>query len=343
MGVWYTYRETVMSAQDIKAAAYNANDIDRAIETASRTAEQVVHRATIAPTLGTRYFDWPSSHINGWTLYLEDQPLISLTSLSAGGDPISGGNYFLEPVNSGPPYRRIVLNKGTSAYWTNSTTPQRAVAATGLWGWSDVAETVGTLAEDLDSSETGVDGSGMPEVGVGAVIRVGDERMIVTDKSWLSMSETVTVGAQNNLRTIAVTSGPAYVVGETLLIDGERVRVVDIAGNNLVVNRAVDGTPIAAHSGATVYALRTLTVQRGVLGTSAASHSTGAAVTRWVVPEPLGELTLAYAINILVQRQSGYARTVGAGEGQRESPGRGIREIEADARAVMGRVRVGAV
>lgn len=138
--------------------------------------------------------------------------------------------------------------------------------------------------------------------------------------------------------------GTAFRSGETILLDAERIRVVDIAGNNLTLRRAVDGTTLAAHTTATVYALRALTVTRGALGTTAASALTGATVYEWQPPALAGELNLAYAVNILLQRQSGYARTVGEGENQREAAGRGIREIEKEAKSALGRqARTGAV
>lgn len=338
MGIWYTTREDVMSAQDIKATAYAARDIDRAIESASRSAESLLHVQTFAPTIGTRYFDYPGPTVASVRLYLDEHPLISLTTLTSGGTAISASDYLLESVNSGPPYRRIELNRGTSGYWQGGSTPQRAIAVAGVWGWTDDAETVGTTAEALDSSETGVDCAAIPGVGVGSLIRVDTERMIVVEKGWLATADTsVTLTGQNNAQTLAVTSGAAYTTGEVLLIDAERLRVLDISGNNLTVKRAVDGSTLAAHTTAPVYAQRTLTVTRAALGSTAATHLTSATVTRWVPPGPLAELTLAYAVNLLLQRQSGYARTSGSGDAQREASGRGIRDIERDAQRVLGR------
>jgi hypothetical protein len=120
----------------------------------------------------------------------------------------------------------------------------------------------------------------------------------------------------------------AFAAGETILIDGERMRVDDIAGNTLVVTRAWDGSTIAAHSvGATIYAPRTLTVERGALGTTAATHSSSAAVYRWDAPGPVRQLCVAEAITSLLQGRSGYARTAGTGENEREATGRGLSEL----------------
>jgi hypothetical protein len=104
--------------------------------------------------------------------------------------------------------------------------------------------------------------------------------------------------------------------------------IEDIAGNNLTVRRAWDGSTIAAHSvGATVYAPRTLTVTRGALGTTAATHLTAASVYRWDAPGPVRQLCVAEALTDLLQGRSGYARTAGAGENEREATGRGLKDL----------------
>lgn len=326
-----------MSAQDIKATAYAGRDIDRAVDSGARAAEGLLHRV-FYPWTGTRYFSYPGdTYARSWRIWLDRFDLISVTSVTNGdGTTVPPGNLFLEPQD-GPPYDRLEINRGTVSTFASGTTVQRAVAVAGVWGWSLDEETVGTAVEALDATETGIDGSGMPTVGVGSIIRVDSERMVVTDKGWLTTGQTGSLAAQQNAQTLAVSDGTAFVSGEVLLIDAERVKVVDIAGNNLTVRRNVDGTTLAVHSTATIYALRILTVQRGALGTTAATHLISAPVYRWLPHALLAELNLAYAVNNLLQRQSGYARTAGSGDNQREMSGRAIREIENDAKAVLGR------
>jgi hypothetical protein len=343
MGVWYTTREDVMSAPDIKAAAYNGRDIDRAIEAASRSAEQFLHRVAY-PWLGVRYFDYPGDqYAPTWRIWFGRYELISLTSITNGDSTtVSTASVFLGPQD-GPPYDHVDINRGGTATYAQGSTNQRAIAIAGLWGFSDDSETAGSTAEVLDVSETGVDVTALRSVGIGSVIRVDDERMTVTDKAWAGTTQTGSLTASQNAETLAVSDGTAFVTGERLLIDSERLLVVDIAGNNLTVKRAVDGSTLAAHTTATVYAQRTLTVVRASLGTAAATHSSGATVTRWVPPGPLAELTLAYAVDTLLQRQSGYARTVGGGDNLAEMSGRGIKQAEQRAMVAMGRIRKAAL
>jgi len=342
MGTWYTTREDVMSAQDIKASAHAARDIDRAIEAGARDVDRLLHRR-LEPWTGTRRFDVPGSYANLTRIYFGEQLLISDTTVVTGGETVDAGDYYLYP-DAGPPYWRIEMNQATLNTWPSDGDDQLTAAITGLWGWTNDELPSGTSVEALDASETGVDISAAPYVGVGSVLRIDDERMIVTNRSWLSTAQTGSLAAQQNARSLAVADGSVFAAGETLLLESERVLVTDVAGNTLTVQRAVDGSVLAAHTSATIYASRTLTVQRGALGTTAATHLTSAPIYVWQPPALAAELNLAYAINTLLQRQSGYARTVGEGENARESSGRGIRALEKAALSAYGQqVRKGAV
>lgn len=328
-----------MSAQDIKGAAYTARDIDRAIEAGARDVDRLLHRV-LEPWTGTRRFDVPGVYADSLRVYFGKRFLTSATSVVSDGTTIASSDYFLYP-DDGPPYRKLELDRSASVTWSTAATPQQSLAITGLWGGYNDETLVGTTAEALDASETGVDGSSMPLVGVGSVLRVDSERMIVTDKSWITTGQTGSLAVQQNARTLAVSDGTAFLAGETLLIESERVLVVDVAGNNLTVQRAVDGSTLAAHTTATIYAPRSLTVQRGALGTTAATHLTSASVYEWQPPALAGELNLAYAINTILQRQAGYARTSGDGENEREISGRGIKALERSAKSAYGQnVRV---
>jgi hypothetical protein len=133
------------------------------------------------------------------------------------------------------------------------------------------------------------------------------------------------------------TTTAAPVAGETILIDSERMLVTDVAGTVLTVVRAWDGTVPATHAGgADIYAPRTLTVERGALGTTAAAHNTATAITRHVVPGLVRNLTIAEAVTILLQEQSGYARQMGQGENAR-TVGVGLEGLRQDCYRTFGR------
>jgi hypothetical protein len=321
MGVWYSTREDVKSALDIMETARNNTQVDRALEAASRAAEGFLHR-TFAPILATRYFNWPNhSSARAWRLWLLHNDLISVTSITTGGVSVAASDYFLEPVNEGPPYDSIEIDLSSTASFEAGDTHQRSISVIGLWGYSNDETTVGATAEALDASETAVDVDGptAARIGVGSVVRVDSERMLVTERGTLTTGQTLQsdLDALDNDVTVAVTTGSSFTAGETILLGSERMLIVDIAGNNLTVRRAWDGSILAAHSGDTIYAYRTLTVTRGALGTTAATHDSGASVVRWDVPGALRDYVMAEAINSLVQSSAGYSGVSGSENNRR--------------------------
>ena len=331
-GVWYTTREEVKAELDVRETARSNDRVDRAIEAASRTIEDLCHRR-FYPVQATRYFDWPNpQQAASWRLWLDDNELISVTTLASGGTTIAATDYFLEPNRHGPPYNRLEIDLDSSASFGGGDTHQRDIQITGLYGYRNDESTLGATAEALDATETGVDvdAATSAAVGVGSILRIDSERVIVTARAQLDTGQNLggNLTATNNNTTVPVASGAAFAAGEVILIDSEKMRIDEIAGNNLTVTRPWDGTTLAAHtSGADIYAPRTLTVERGALGTTADSHGSASTVYRWNPPGPIRQLALAEALNDLLQGRSGYARTAGAGENEREMTGRGLEAL----------------
>lgn len=350
MGVWYATREQIKAALDIAETARRDAQIDRAIEHSSRTVEGKLQRR-FYPWTGTRYFDWPNPNSRtSLRLWLDENELISATQVAVdnGDTVLTAGQYFLRRADNRdePPYTYVEVNRAVNAAFSSGSTTQRAVQIAGEYGYRADTTPAGALAEALDAVETAVDVTDSASIGVGTIIKVDSERMTVTSKTMLTTGQTLQtpVDATEADTTIAVTTGSAFTIGETILLNSERMRIVDIAGNNLTVERAFDGSTLAAHTGSTIYAPRTLTVVRGDLGTTAATHSTSAAITAHVVPGSVNALCVAYSLNQLLQESAGYARISGAGENAREFTGRGIRSLEDDAlRACGRRMRSGAV
>lgn len=339
--VWYCTREDVKQALDVKETARNNAAIDRAIAGATGEIEGLLQRR-FYPMTTTKYFPWPSRTpgVAPWRLWLDKDEVIEVTELTAGGETVDSGDYYLEPVNSGPPFTSIEINLGGSASFGSGDTWQRAISVAGVFGHSAREATAGALAETLDDSETLVDVTDSAAIGVGQILRIGSERMIVTEKSMLDTGQNLggSLTAMANNVTVAVGSGAAFSVGEIILIESERMLIVDIAGNNLTVKRGWDGTVLAAHSSPQdIYALRTLTVQRGALGTTAASHATSATIYKHLVPAQVRNLAIAEALVTAAQELAGYARTAGSGDNQRETYGRGLDKARKDARTAYGR------
>jgi hypothetical protein len=320
----YCTVEDVKHALDQKETARNDAQLSRAIDSASRLIENDCHRK-FYPWTGTRYFDWPNiADLTPWRLYLEANELTSVTAVTAGGTAVTLGNVLLEPNDFGPPYAWLEVNRSTSSAFSSGSTPQRAIAVTGTFGYSDDTEAAGTLAAAVAStSATTLTVSDSSLIGTGDTIKVDSERMLVTKRAMTTTGQTGSLTASVADVTLAVATGSAYSPGEILLLDSERVLVVDVSGNNLTVKRAWDGSVLAVHTTATIYAPRLLTVVRGLTGTTAATHLISAAITRQTVPGPVRDLTIALAMNRYLQEVSGYARNIIRDDGS-NSTGRSL-------------------
>lgn len=328
----YVTREELGRGLDVKPSAYMAAELDRACRSGSRAAEGLLHRIFYPETL-TRRFDYPlpgGSPVN--KIFFDERSLVSLTSASSDGVTIPTNAVLLRP-NAGPPYEWVELDQDLSYSFSGG--PQNAVTLAGLWGYTNDETLSGSLSGAINSSTANVTLTVPADVGV--ILRVDSERMIVTGKTWSTTGQTATLAADKTSTSLAVANGTLFTEGESLLIDSERLEVLEIVSNTLIVRRAAGGTALAAHTAATVYWQHTMIVQRGSLGTTAAAHLDAASVYRWECPSLVKELSQAYAEDAFLQRNAGYARTTGSGENEKQVSVSGIRAVESRAYAQYGR------
>lgn len=334
-----------MRATDIKAAAYASEEIDRCIDTASASVDDLCHRGArergipgFAPWTGAITFDWPTSNNrDSWQVWLGRFRLISLTAATSGGLDITS-SVLLEPYASGPPYNRIALNRaGHATLGYGSAAGQRSLVLEGVWGQTDRAltRTGWSLGGDVNASATTVTVNA--PVDVGHILLIDSERMIVQERAWSDSGEDGTLAGSMSAQALAVTDGTAFLPGEELLLGAERMLIRDVAGDTLIVQRAVGGSTLSAHASADIYYSRSFTVERGALGTTPAAHTSGVAVWTWEPPPVIEQLTIAYALEQRAQETSGYARTIGSGENERNASRAAVRELEDRVRFAYGR------
>jgi hypothetical protein len=345
----YATREDVMRALDVKLTARSSAQIDRALQSASRSVDNDLCHRRFYPEIATKSFNWPDSQSRtSWRLWLDANELISVTTLTSGGTTISSGDFFLEPDRYGPPYNRIEINLGSSAAFGGGDTHQRDITITGLWGYRLDETTVGALTAAVPTTTAttvSVNAEASAQLGVGSVLRVDSERLLVTGRQMADTGQNVGgsgLTAQQNSVTLAVSDGTAFTIDEILLIESERMLVIDIAGNNLTVKRAWDGSVLAAHTaGVDIYAPRTFTVQRAALGTTAATHADGTSIVRWDPPGLVRDLTIAEAINTVTMETAGYSKVLRSGEGggssERNRDQKGIDALRTQVYNALGR------
>lgn len=344
---WYVTREEVMDALDFRESTLRTSLIDSSIAGASRDVDFLCHRQ-FYPLDTTRRFDWPNfQRAMPWTIWLEQSELADVTInvpvVKSGGNLIPNSAIFWGPWDmDAPPYTFLELDRSQGYSFGQGSTPQQDVSIAGTFGYWTKTESRGTLVSNVNSSVTtlqGTDGSINSGLGVGDILLIDTERMLISNKGTVSASDTLQ-GSGCTTKSVAddilsVTNGTAWNIGEQVLVDSERMYIRDIAGNTLLVRRAWGGTTLATHNtGATLYVYRSFTVQRGALGTIAASHNANATLYRYVIPGPCRELALAESINNVLQKSSGYARLIaadtnetGGTTGLRTAYGFGIKDI----------------
>lgn len=343
--IFYCTREDVKSATDVVSTSRVDAVIDRAIAAASRYIEgQTLRR--FYPWDGTRTFDWPIPVARWWILELEDNELTSATLVVSGGVPMTQDvDYFLRPDNAPAlraPFTRVEINLAGNGSFNIGSSIQRAILITGTFGYNNELAAVGTLAAAAGSGDAQVTLSSGFGWGIGSILVVDNERLVVTGRQSVTTGQTVGTGgltALNSATLVPVASTGAFTIGEIILIDGEKMLITDTAGTNLIVERGWDATPLAAHTaGTTIYSNRQATVRRAALGTTAAAHSQNAAVNLVVIPDGIKEWCLAKAITDTADVLAAYARYVG--RGGKAIPyvrGVGVAELAENAMAAYGR------
>ncbi|HEY3478241.1 MAG TPA: hypothetical protein VGL02_04995, partial [Streptomyces sp.] len=258
----YTTRERVKRALDSAQTARSDAQVDDAIYAATDSIHGLCHRRFF-PELKTVTFDWPNRQSpTSWRLWLEQHEIIELTAATVGGTTLAVDDLKLYPP-SGPPYDRVETDLSSTAAYTAGDTSQQAVALTGLYGFRNDEAAAGTLTGAVNGAADSVNVSDGSTIGIGSLLRIGAERMVVTGRRQLDTGQTLggDLTAMANAAAVTVADGAAFAIGEIVLIDAERMLIIDIAGNTLVVKRAWDGTVLAGHTtGAAIYSPRTLRV-----------------------------------------------------------------------------------
>jgi hypothetical protein len=322
--------------------------IDRAIAAASLAIDGAMNR-TFYPFLGTFYFPWPNfQYAYAWQLWFEQHDCVSVTSVVCNGVTIPSNNYYLEPVNSGPPFMYLELNLETNAAFAGPL--QRTIAITGKWSYSNTEDVVGALSVQLNGTDTLVTSVtwSTARIGVGDILRIDTEYLIVTERSYVAVGQNLGGTGVTALKSdtfLTVANGATFSPDEIIVIDSEKMLVTDVIGNGLVVERAYDGSVLAAHvAGTAIYARIGVQLARGQLGSVAAVHAIASTVYKFVIPALINQLCIAESLSSVLQEVAGYSRTIGSGDSARAASGKGLADIRDQAAQAHARLgRIGAV
>lgn len=300
---FYCTREDVMSSPEIKLSARMGPMIDQKIAGATLSINGLLLRR-FYPELRTVSFSYPRCDGSpADQIWLDLNEIVSLTSLTVDGTVTT--DYTLkrfDEVNE-PPYS--ILEIGDTGF-------ADPVVAVGTFAGCRILETnIGALSAQLAASDTATANVtwNTPRFGVGSILRIDDERMIVTERTWVDSTQNLGVAltARNDNVTVAVSNGSAFAAEEMITIDGEIMRVNVVTGNTLTVSRAEEGTVLAAHAlNADIYTLTGVQLERGALGTTTALHVNSSPIYLYVVPPLIRELAVAETVASLQQTSEAY-------------------------------------
>ena len=337
MANFYAGRETVKHALKIDGSGSDSL-VDRHIGAASRDIDRLCLGRVFIPRTQTRAYRWPPLQTYRSHILDLDFDLISVTTLQTKAQDsspttIAASDYFLEPVNEGPPYTRIEIDLSSNAAFEPGDTPQRAIEVTGSWGYGADTVSAGTVASGLASSATATEmvcsNAGLIEVGHTLLIEA--EQVFVSGRAYSDLGANIdgALNATKSQEAVTVEGGHGLADGEVILVDSERMLIRSITANVLQVIRAYDGTTLASHSDASdIYVGRTLTIERGMNGTTAATHANATAASRYTPPADIETLCVALALAKMAQDLSSWGRSVGAGESPLEVSGKALENLK---------------
>jgi hypothetical protein len=158
-------------------------------------------------------------------------------------------------------------------------------------------------------------------------MRVSDGSMVspgmvvMIDSEWIFVRSTgtpvtgvttlsVALDAKDEIITVA--NGALLNVGEIIRMGVEQAKVLDINGTTVAIQRGWNKTSRTTHAqNSNVDVYRNFTIERGVNGSTAATHLDAASITRQLAPEDVKGLCRKIATRMLKDASSGYQGRVG--------------------------------
>lgn len=180
---------------------------DEVIELLLRGSSRYIERQcgrNFVPYIETRYFDTPTlDDTNDLRLLKLDDDLLEVISITNGdGTTVASTEYLLlnsDLKRNTTPYRYIRIKDTSTSYWTLDSAGGKhgVISVNGIWAYreryaTDAWLTGSTLAEALDTSETGYDMTSGAAFTAGQLIRIDNELSYVTSVS----SNTVNVATR---------------------------------------------------------------------------------------------------------------------------------------------------
>ena len=346
-------RPRYITREHVQRATSNMYDpmlIDGMIVSASMAAEDWLHRI-FYPRVGVALLDWPTAANNdAYRFDLGINELISVTRVVSGGTDVPLTDIILrrEDDIDSPPYGILELRVGSNYCLQASPNGQQSLSITGKFGYNDTTNSTGAVLSgaitDSDEQLSITPFNNRVDIGVGSLILIDDEYMIVYGNRYDDTGATLSAGmsAAKGGTTLLIDDTTAIAVNETIIVDSERMYITAITGSTVTVRRATEGTTLAGHlANSVVYAARTFLVSREACGSTSVVHADATGIRVHEFNYLLQELVTALVIVALSQSLAEYGKTVGTGTMTRESSGKGLQEIQERVYWALGRMERG--
>ena len=246
----------------------DAGAIRRILEASSRRIDDYCGGGTFGPQTQTRFYDigWGTLRDSPQYTIASDNGNLTTTNSTAGVIPLDG--WMISPTT--------VTAYGATDRATSETLTEGYNADFWLMPYNFDPKTILKLNEDTTK---GLDG-GQQTLSVVAEWGYTANTLSVTTSDAITSTTATSVSV-----TSATSLGPA----QTILIDSEQLYITAISGN-------------------------TLTVERSVNGSTGATHSGGASLYRYDYPELVVQACLDLSKIVFRDRDMGTASSIGSGE-----------------------------
>jgi len=246
----------------------DAGAIRRILEAASRRIDDYCGGGTFGPVTQTRYYDIGSGTLRNSPQYVTaiDEGALTSTVSTVGVIPLDG--WMVTPTT--------VTAYGATDRATSETLTEGYNADFWLMPYNFNPKTILKLNEDTAKS-----------------LDAGQQTLSIVGE-WGYTANTVSVTTSDAIgsttaTSVSVTSATNLGPAQTILIDSEQLYITAISGNTLTVERAVNGTTGATHSG-------------------------GVSLYRYDYPELVVQACLDLSKIVFRDRDLGTATSIGSGE-----------------------------
>lgn len=210
------YKAFAVSRGQSGATATDTGD-DAVIEMLLKAASRYIDTQTgrhFYPLVQTRYFDVPDDQIDVRSLKLDADLLEVISLVNGDGVTIPSTEYTLRPRNDSPRSEIRLVDNSTYIWASDGAgNVHDIIAVTGIWGFHNryqLAWLLGsTLAEALDTSETGIDVTSGTPFAVGNIVKFENELSYIS--AVVTNTLTGTRGENGSTAAAHDTAGNVYI------------------------------------------------------------------------------------------------------------------------------------